>query len=451
MVTPAGADATERPTRPPAARSALLTYGTSLAVAALSLLNVLIVARSLGPDGRGQVVFLTTIALLTAAISALSVQQGIVNVASADPGSRRALATNAVVLALVLGAIGIACVALLIEVFPAVGSGASRSLTWLALASIPVLILATYLQLLIQADYGFAFTNVVLLVSPAVNVAVNGALAAAGALTVGAALGTWIGGQLLALALLVWYVGRRGQGFGAPDLPLARHSLTFGAKSHVGSVMALGNYRLDQWLLGSIAGARELGLYSVAVAWSEALFFLPTALAAVQRPDLVRGSRQEAGDSAALIFRVAVIVTLPLCVAMILLAPFLCVTIFGEDFRGSIDDLRVLVPGALGIVAMKLMANALTARNLPGLASTAIGVAFVVTIVLDIILIPDHGGLGAAIASTVAYLTAGAVAAVFAARALGIEGRAFLPRRGDVGWLWGHAKLLLHGVRSRFA
>ena len=429
----------------------MLTYGANVGAAALSLLNVLIVARSLGPDGRGQVVFLTTVALLTAAISTLSVQQAIVNVASSDPSSRRSLATNAVALALVLGAIGIACVVVLIAAFPAVGGGAAHGLMALALASIPALILVTYLQLLIQADYGFAFTNVVLLVAPIVNVAVNGSLAAAGALTVGAALGSWVGGQLLALGLLMWYVSRRGQGFGRLDLQLARRSLTFGIRSHVGSVMALGNYRLDQWLLGSIAGARELGLYSVAVAWSEALFFLPTALAAVQRPDLVRGSRREAGDSAALIFRVAMIVTLPLGVAMILLAPFLCVTIFGDDFRGSIDDLRVLVPGAFGIVAMKLMANALTARNKPGLASSAIGVAFAVTIVLDILLIPDHGGLGAAIASTVAYVTAGAVAAFFAARALAIEGRAFVPRRADLAWLWGHGKVLLHGVRSRFA
>jgi O-antigen/teichoic acid export membrane protein len=267
----------------------------------------------------------------------------------------------------------------------------------------------------------------------------------------GVAVGTWVYGQLLALGLLVWYVIRRGQGFGRPDLPLARHSLTFGVKSHIGSVMALGNYRLDQWLLGSIAGARELGLYSVAVAWSEALFFLPTALAAVQRPDLVRGSLREAGDSAALIFRAAVIVTIPLGAAMILLAPFLCVTVFGEDFRGSIDDLRVLVPGAFGIIAMKLMANALTARNKPGLASTAMTVAFAVTIALDIILIPDHGGLGAAIASTVAYVTAGTVAAVFAARALEIGARAFVPQRNDFAWLWGHGKGLVHVVRSRFA
>jgi O-antigen/teichoic acid export membrane protein len=127
------------------------------------------------------------------------------------------------------------------------------------------------------------------------------------------------------------------------------------------------------------------------------------------------------------------------------------VTIFGDEFRGSIDDLRVLVPGALGIVAIKLMSNALTARDRPALASVAIGVAFAATVVLDVLLIPGNGGLGAAIASTAAYLTGGAVAALIACRALGIDPGAFLPRSGDVLWIWGRGKDVLRGIRSRAA
>jgi O-antigen/teichoic acid export membrane protein len=42
--------------------SALFTFGTQIAVAVLSLVNVLIVARALGPTGRGQIALLTTIA-----------------------------------------------------------------------------------------------------------------------------------------------------------------------------------------------------------------------------------------------------------------------------------------------------------------------------------------------------------------------------------------------------
>jgi O-antigen/teichoic acid export membrane protein len=261
-----------------------------------------------------------------------------------------------------------------------------------------------------------------------VNVSVNGLLAAAGVLSVGSAVATWVGGQTLGTVLMAWHVARRSAGFGRPDLRLARRSLGFGVKAHAGRAMLLGNYRLDQWILGAIAGARELGLYSVAVAWAEALFYLPTALAAVQRPDLVRSARGNAARDAAAVFRATMLVTVPLVVGLVVAAPFLCVTVFGAQFRGSIEQLRILSAGAVGIVALKLFGNALTAQAKPMLETAAVGVAFVATVVLDVLLIPSHGGVGASVASALAYSAGGiAVVAIFV-RALGARPRDLVPR-----------------------
>jgi O-antigen/teichoic acid export membrane protein len=41
----------------------------------------------------------------------------------------------------------------------------------------------------------------------------------------------------------------------------------------------------------------------------------------------------------------------------------------------------------------------------PGLNSAILGVGLVITVALDLLLIPRHGALGAAVASAVAYLT----------------------------------------------
>ena len=199
--------------------------------------------------------------------------------------------------------------------------------------------------------------------------------------------------------------------------------------------MLLGNYRLDQWLLGAISGSRQLGLYSVAVSWAEVLFYLPTTLAAVQRPDLVRAGRQDAARHAAGVFRVALILTAVLAVGLIVAAPILCVTVFGSEFRGSIDDLRVLALGGFGIVALKQLGNALTAQHRPTLTSIAIGVGFVSTVVLDILLIPPFGGLGAALASTLSYTVGGIAVAIIFARALHISPAALLPRVADIAKL----------------
>jgi O-antigen/teichoic acid export membrane protein len=438
-----------RPTDPSAAgsrsfaRLAAQTYATQLAAAFLSLGNVLIIARALGPEGRGQVAFLTAVAWLAASLATLGLQEANVNFASSDPDSRRSLATNSVVLSLLFGGTTIVLLTGLIAVFPAVAGDSDPTLRAITFAFLPVIVLQIVLRLLVQADYGFGVTNLAFVLAPILNVTFNGVCAALGVLSVGTALGVWLAGQALECAIFVWYVHRRLAGFGHADLALARRAVGFGAKAHAGRVMLLGNYRLDQWFVGAIAGSRELGLYSVAVAWAEALWYLPTALASVQRPDLVRAGRREAARQATRVFRAATLVTAVLALIMVAAAPILCVTVFGEDFRGSIDMLRILAFAAFGVVALKLFGSALVAQGRPLLQTTAIGAGFVCTIVLDIVLIPPFGGTGAAIATLTTHTLAGAVVIAIFLRVVGGSPGELVPRAGDVTWF-------ASGVRDRF-
>jgi O-antigen/teichoic acid export membrane protein len=433
---------------PPFARSALLTYGTQVSAAFLSLFSVLIVARALGAEGRGQVAFLTAITFLTANLSTFGVQEANANFAASDPRARRALATNSVLLSLLLGGAAVAVLSGLIAVFPAVAGESDSTLRWMAFAFIPAILLQIFLRFLVQADYGFAITNAAYLLAPLLNVVGNGLFYAFGILSVGTAVGWWLAGQTLETVLLAWYVQRRLAGFGRPDLALVRRAFSFGARAHPGRIMLLGNYRLDQWLLGAIAGPRELGVYSVAVAWAEALWYLPTALAAVQRPDLVRAARQEASRLAARVFRAAALVTAAFGLVMAAAAPILCVVVFGEEFRDSTDMLRILVVAALGVTTIKLLGSALVARGRPGLQSVAVGAGFVCSVGLDIALIPPFGGLGAAVAAALAHTAAGLVVATIFVRTL--EGRAadLVPRAGDVRWFLGLVRRRLRPSRG---
>jgi O-antigen/teichoic acid export membrane protein len=420
--------------QPGFARTATYTYGTQLAAASLSLVSVLIVARALGPEGRGQVAFLSAITLLTANLAAFGVQEANGNFAASEPGSRAALATNAVVLSLVLGAGAVAALAIVIGVFPAVAGQANATLLWIAVGFVPVMLLQIFLRFLVQADYGFAVTNTAFLLAPAVNVAGNALFVALGILTVGSAIAWWLAAQVLEALILGWYVQRRLAGFGRPDLRLARRTLAFGVRAHPGRIMQVGNYRLDQWLVGAIAGPRELGLYSVAVAWAEALWYLPTTLASVQRPDLVRAAREQAARIAARIFRAATVVTAVLAAVTVVAAPFLCAVIFGEEFRDSTGMLRVLVIAAFGVSAVKLLGSALVTQGRPGLQSAAIAAGFATSVALDLLLIPPFGGNGAAVAAALAHSAAGlAVAAIFL-RALGGRPSNLVPRGSDARW-----------------
>jgi O-antigen/teichoic acid export membrane protein len=420
-------------------RAAAGTFGTNLAVATLSLVNVLIVARVLGATGRGQVAFLITIASLAGFFGAAGVQESNANIGGSEPGLRPRLATNSIFLALGFGTIVALAIAALVIAFPAAGGDVQRILLWITLASIPAVILKTYLSFLVQSDYHFAITNAAWLAGPLTTAITNGTLAATGHLHVSSAIGAWIGGQVLGMSMLVWFVAKRIH-FGRPDVRLARRSVTFGAKAQVGHALEIGNYRLDQWFVGAFSGSRELGIYSVAVAWAEMLFYLPGVLVMIQRPDLVRAGPQDAARLAQRLLRVTVLIALPLAVFLIVAAPFLCTTVFGAEFADSVPQLRVLALGAVGITFMALLGSALTAQGKPLLTTSADACAFVLTIGLDLALIPPMAGLGAAIATSVAWTGGGLAMAIIFSRALRTDIGLLVPGRADLRLI--HSELM---------
>ncbi len=435
-------------TRGSALAAALLTYGTNLAVSVLSLVNVLVISRALGPSARGSVAFLITVATMSGQFACLSVQEANANLGGSNAAARGRLATNSLILAVVLGAVASIIVLGVVGVFPSVGGPVSRTLLLVALAAVPFVIVKTYLSFLLQAEYAFISTNLAWLAGPLVGAAVNSAFALAGWLTIATAFVVWVGGQALGVVILLVRV-HRGAGLARPDGRLAGDALRFGMKTHPGRLMGMGNYRADQWFVGSISGSRELGLYSVATSWAEMLFYLPGVLTLVQRPDLVRASPEEAARRAARVFRIASIATAVAAVGLIVVAPLLVTVAFGDAFAGAVPMLRVLALGALGIAALDLLPNALTAQRMPIRAMWAIAVAFVVTLVLDISLIPPFGGMGASVATAVAYSIGGVSAAVIFARTLHVPLHALTPRLDELPWLWRKLRSLLRRAPER--
>jgi O-antigen/teichoic acid export membrane protein len=111
--------------------------------------------------------------------------------------------------------------------------------------------------------------------------------------------------------------------------------------------------------------------------------------------------------------------------------------------------LRVLSFAAIGIVAIELLSNALIAQRMPLLASGADGSALVMTIVLNVLLIPPLGGMGAAIATTVAYTLGGMVITIIFLRALRGRAADLVPGVADFAWFWRKARAELAVLRRR--
>jgi O-antigen/teichoic acid export membrane protein/O-antigen ligase len=214
----------------------------------------------------------------------------------------------------------------------------------------------------------------------------------------------------LGIAMRLVKLGYR-RGWGRPDRRLAREICGYGIRGQVGGMLSLVNLRLDVAILGALVGPATLGIYAVASKYAELLRLPGLAITYVLYPRLAARDHKEAARAVAALFPRALLFTalaaLPL-VAAVPLLPY----VYGHAFHSAVIPAYILLFGLVGEGVAGLVSAYLYGVGRPGANSLALGVSVVVTIVLDVTLIPRYHAVGAAVASAVAYLTSSAALVV---------------------------------------
>ena len=415
------------------AEGSVLLFVASVVRAAGFLVAALLLARGLGPSGRGSVAFITVTALVTAGITKVGLGQATSVLAAQRPGVRAMLLSNLLAFSLVTSlAVGVVIVGglYLLEAEPA---GTDRTQLTILMAGIVAVSLVDDSFLIgcgrlreaaaISAGGGWLYAVALAAVIATVGLSVDSALLA------------WVGAHLAWAAVLA-VAGLRAAGLSPPSPRLLAESVRFGARAWVGNASLLLNARLDQILVGLIASDVALGLYAVAVNGAEILLFLPTAIATSLLPAVARDQDVPSVERTLRTFRSAAILTVA---SIVLAAAFGWVAIpllFGPEYRDSVEPFMWLLPGALGYTALSIFTNALLASSAPGSSSLGSVAALGAGVALDLALIPTFGAAGAAAAASAAFLAGGVTAAVlFRRRTTGFAWAQVAPTSEDLRFL----------------
>lgn len=392
---------------------------------------ILVVARSLGPSGRGTIAFLTVLALVLAHVAMLGVPSATQVFAAQRPEERAPLLANLVALVVVACGAASASVALLLLAFPDVRpeSLSERELALLVPATIGIgLVEASYYFLAGCGLFGRqAFVTAAV---PWVYAAALGVVAAGPGLTIFRAVLAWTLATVGWAAFLLVAAGAAA-GLSRPSLALFRQSIAFGLRAWVGNLALFLSARLDQIVVGLIASEAVLGIYAIAVNVAEVALYLPAAAAMAFLPAIARTEGAARSERALATFRQLVLVTTATVVVGAVVGAPLLPLAFGEDFRASVVPFLWLLPGAIGFAGFQVFASALLASDAPGRASFAAVVALAVGLTLDFLLIPPLEATGAAIAATAGFFAGGLAATLVYRRRTGFRWGELVPRRED--------------------
>lgn len=394
------------PLRSTFARNVATTFLTQVVSLVIGVANAAIVARWLGPQGKGSL----ALALLVPATLSLFLSGGIPAANVYFIGSRRlsiAQVTQNSVLLAILGAISgliLTVLGLATGVLPRLVPSVPTPLIILAIVGLPSAILNSFFSGILQGMQRIRTVNVITFLQSILTLGLTILLVIGlGWGLRGAVIGA-VGTSLGVTALLGWQVWRAG-GRLRPryNQTALRQTLAFGLRGYVGNLLQFFNYRLDLFIVGILLGPSAVGIYTVAVALAELLWHLPNAVSFVIFP---KASATRAEDMNRLTPRIFALTLGITCLGggvMALLGRQLIQTIYSDLFLPAYLPLLALLPGVVLLGGGKVLTNEIAGRGFVHYNSVNAGLALVLTVIFDLLLIPRWGVLGASLASTIAY------------------------------------------------
>ena len=217
---------------------------------------------------------------------------------------------------------------------------------------------------------------------------------------------------------------------------LMKKSLIFGWQISVATLAMFLVYRINQGILGYMASTAEIGLFSIAVGLADRLRLVPGSLGQAFLPRLANELAARQGQVPA-VFRYATLVSVGSMAGVGVAGIPAILVFYGWEYAGSIIPFLILLPGVAALGGASILSSDLMARGKPRYAMIGSWVSLTVVVVLNLVLIPFLGISGAALASTVTYLTTSlGLAMLFYRYESRVPLREMVPRWADCVYIW---------------
>jgi O-antigen/teichoic acid export membrane protein len=399
-----------------------VSLGTRVVLFGVTASTGILIARWLGPEGRGLLSICITIPSLVAALAGCGLPMANVYLVGRGRVAAGVVAGNALAFAAVVGGglgAGLFVVApRVVEAWlPHVPAGLLRTGALL----LPLLLLLENVRGLLLAYRRMGSIAVCAFVRVLPYAAAVAALFLCRRLTAERALAAQVTAVALAVATGVLLAVRGGVFAGwALRWAALREGLWFGLRQHAGSIAQLFAYRLDVLILAGMRRPAEVGCYTLAVMLAEMAWYVPQSVGEILFPKTA-ADRAAANRFTPLVCRCTVAFTAVGLAVLFALAGVLIPWVVTARYASSVTALRLLTPGVLFLSVSKVLGSDLAGRGHPHLSSIASGVSLVLTVVLDLLWIPRYGIDGAAAASSVAYTANGLCMTVFFLRVSGVR------------------------------
>jgi len=412
-------------------------FSGQIGVFLLAFASQIVIARALGPAGKGAFSLVILIVNVVYIFAHGSLGSANTHFTGRHPASKAGIFGNSFTIALLWGGtVALLFITIVEGLLAKTLPDIDPALVKMTAIAIPMMILLDYCNTIVMGLDRIARYSLIIVSRELVFLVGLFLLLLIAPLTVGGVLNTWVLVVGLASIFAAWSAWS-GVGFRFKiDLRLWFSMAKFSLQSHAANLSTFLKMRFDVLMVAYFLDLKEVGYYSIANAIIAVLWFIPVAVSMVLTPH-ISWRDDQAGN----------ILTPPLCRMAFFLTAIAGLTIaifgwvgiklvFGELFLPAYLPLLILIPGAVVYSLAKLLSGDLVGRGLPHYAMKISLVALGLNVGINLILIPLFGIIGAALTATLTHSVTGLLFLRAFQRESGASvSEALVIRRGDLAQL----------------
>lgn len=370
----------------------------------ISAVSTVLVARVLGPEGRGAYSVAVAISAIGLRFGNFGLHSSNTYFVARDRKLLPGLLGNSLVVGLFIAGAGSLGAGTVFAIVPSIAP-LSGWLMVLAFAWIPIGLTYLLFQSLLLGVGEIRAFNLVEIFGRSLPLVLMAALIVVGWTTPS----SFMASALLGLAISCFWayliLQRHACERPSPSLKLFKSNIAYGFKAYIAAFFAYLVLRSDLLVISYMLGLEEVGFYSVAVALTEVLAALPIAIGTVLFPRL--SALQSDDEKLKISVRVALITGLILGAASLAVGLFatpIIILLFGAGFTPAASALVWLLPGVVAMSSNRILMNYFASLGMPAITVWSPGVAAALNLILNLALVPRLGIRGASITSTIAYV-----------------------------------------------
>lgn len=403
--TPEGSKNSKGPKR--GASAIMQSVWSKSAILGLQAGTGVLTARTLGPEGRGELAAMILWPLLIANVTTLGLPSALIYHFRNQVKERRQIGGNGLATAAVSGAVAGALAFTVLpwwlRQYPQTVIHAAQ----LFLLTVPLCSVTLAGRAILEASHDFAASNAIQLLTPLATLLVLLFLLFGHSVTPYTAAVAYIAASLPSFGYMLFRVAYLGFCAVRPQLAIVRQILQYGIRSYGIDILGTLALQVDQVLVVSLLTADAMGSYAVVLSLSRMLNVFQNSAVMVLFPKAAGRDVEDVLVMTGKCVRISGLVSAFFGVLICIFGYTLLRLVYGADYASAADALRILTIEAVLSGMTFVLAQPFMALNRPGTVTFVQGLGLSLSVPMMLWLIPRYGVYGAALsllASTSARL-----------------------------------------------